>query len=306
MGNNLGLKIFAIAAAIALNYYVNSETHISVVGFSAPVQVSNIPEDKILVWPLGPKVQVTVRGPSYLVSQVVTSNLIYELNVPEDAESIYRIELLKSALKLPPSVEVLSIEPTQLELNFDKRIVRDLPVVVPRYGNLPEDVKLVSMDVNPSTVSVSGPERIVSKLVSVETNPVDFRGIREDFSKKLELRNPGNLVEMKTTDVELTLELASLEIVKQLPSLSLEIRGSVGFSYNITPSLVTVEVAGPSAIVEGLTLSQVLPFVRISPSAKKGDEISVNVEIPEGVVIKKMIPSKVIINEVISASLDKK
>ncbi len=302
MGNNLGLKIFAIAAAIALNYYVNSETHISVVGFSAPIQVSNIPEDKVLVWPLGPKVQVTVRGPSYLVSQVVTSNLMYEINVPKDAGNIYRTELAKNALKLPPSVEVLSIEPTQLEFNFDKRVEKDIPVVVPRYGSLPEDVKLVSMDVKPSVIRVSGPETVVKKLVSVETNPVDFRDLREDVTRKLELRNPGNLVEMKTTSVELTLELAALDIIKQFASLPLEIRGGVGLSYNLTPSLVTVEIAGSSAIVEGMVASQVLPYVRISPNAKKGDEATVDVEIPAGVSLKRITPPKVTVQDVIGTT----
>jgi len=297
---NLSLKFFAVAAALALSYYVNSETHLSVIGFSAPIEVSHVPEDKILVWPLTPKVQVTVRGPSYLVSQVATSNLTYKVEIPDGIGADYRVELQKGELKIPPSVEVLAIEPAQLDFSFDNKIQKEVPVVVPRYGNLPEDVKLVSMEVKPPTVAVVGPEGVLKKLVSIETEPVDFRSLRGDVSKKLGFRDPGSLMTVSPSSVELKVQISAVDLNRELQNIPVEVRGVSGISYVISPETVSVEIAGKSAIIDTVREEIIVPFVKVGPGTKKRDKLTVGLELPEGLRLKKITPAEVQISDIIA------
>ncbi|MDZ4787247.1 MAG: CdaR family protein [bacterium] len=208
---NLSLKIFSLIIAIALCYYVNSDTNFSVIGFTAPIEIKNIPQNKMLVWPLGPKAQVTVKGPSYLVSQVATSKFTYKIELPTGVENSFRAELNKEGLSLPPSIEVVSIEPSQLEIALDKKVEREVQVVVPRYGNLPEDVKLIGIEVKPSTIIVSGPENSMKNVKRIETEPVDIRDIRTNLTKTLSVRSPGNLIESSINQVEVSIKISLQE-----------------------------------------------------------------------------------------------
>jgi YbbR domain-containing protein len=292
---NLGLKIFSFIAAVALNYYVNSENHIAVVGFSAPIKVSNIPDDRILIYPLTPSVDVTIKGPSYLVSQVVTSNMMYDLTLPPQVGNSFRTGLLKSALNLPPSIEVVSIEPAEIDLSFDRKIERDIPVIVPRYGNTPDNVKVVSMEVSPQNVKVTGPEQELKKIKSIETSPVDFRDTTESFEKRLQLRTPASLVNIQPNSVLVKVQIAGLVASRSMKDLALEVRGPVGVAYELSPETVSFELTGPATIVESLRNDTIIPFVKLGSGAEIGDALAVNIELPEGISLKSLTPDKVVI-----------
>jgi len=295
---NLGLKIFSVIAALALNYYVNSENHIAVVGFSAPIRVSNIPEDKILVWPLSPRVDVTIKGPSYLVSQVVTSNLMYDLTVPPQIGNTFRTGLVKSALSLPPSIEVVSIQPTEIDLSFDRKVVREIPVIVPRYGNTPDNIKVTKMEVVPTTVKVEGPEQEVKKLKAIETSPVDLRDATESFERELALRTPGNLMNVTPAKVEFKAEIIGVVMTKKFENIPLEVRGGVGMAYETIPPIVSIEISGPADITERIKKEELVPFIKPKFDQKIGDNVPVNIQLPEGLSLKNLVPDMVQIQAV--------
>jgi YbbR domain-containing protein len=295
---NLGLKIFSLFLAIALNYYVNSENHIAVVGFTAPIKVSNIPSDKLLVYPRSPKIEVTVKGPSYLVSQVVTSNIMYELDLPTQIGNSFKTGLSKGALELPPSVEVISIEPTEVELSFDRRIEKEIPVIVPRYGNSPENIKVVGMEVLPGSVRASGPETEIKKIRAIETEPVDFRDISASFERKLDIRNPGDLISIQPTSVRYKVEIVGLLSSRVFSATPIEIRAISGMSIEASDSSVSIEVAGAADILEKLTRESLTPYVRVKDGAKVGDKLKIEVEIPDGISLKSIVPDIVKVNSI--------
>lgn len=295
---NLGLKIFSVIAALALNYYVNSENHIAVVGFSAPIRVSNIPEDKILVWPLSPRVDVTIKGPSYLVSQVVTSNLLYDLTLPPQIGNTFRTGLVKSALNLPPSVEVVSIQPTEIDLSFDRAIEREIPVIVPRYGNTPDNLKVTKMEVVPANVKVQGPEQEIKKLKAIETAPVDLRDATESFERTLPLRAPGNLIKISPAQVEFKVEMVGVFVTKKFENIPLEVRGGVGTAYETIPPVVSIEISGPADLTERIKRDDLIPFIRPKFDQKIGDNVPVNIQLPEGLSLKNLAPVMVQIQAV--------
>jgi YbbR domain-containing protein len=296
---NLGLKIFSLIAALALNYYVNSENHIAVVGFSAPIKVSNIPDDRILVYPLTPSVDVTIKGPSYLVSQVVTSNMMYDLTLPQQVGNSYRTGLLKSALNLPPSIEVVSIEPAEIDLSFDRKIEREIPVIIPRYGTTPDNFKFVSMEVVPPSIKVTGPELELKKVKSIETSPVDFRDATESFSKKLTVRTPGSLMSVEPDSVVVKVQIAGLVASRTLQNVPLEVRGSVGIAYELSTESVTFEFAGPASTTEAIKSDFLVPYVKLGSGVKVGDTLPVNLELPEGISLKSLTPDKVTIKSLV-------
>ncbi|RMD85835.1 MAG: hypothetical protein D6808_04515 [Candidatus Dadabacteria bacterium] len=279
---NLGLKIFSLAVAVALSYYVNSETNVSVIGFSVPVEIKNIPENKMLVWPLTPKAQITVKGPSYLVSQVATSNFTFKVELPDDVGYSYTVALRRSFLSLPSSVEVVAIEPSELELTFDKRVTKSVPVIVPRIGKLPSEVKLDRMSVNPPRVKLIGPESELKKIRTVETQPVDIRGITSTVEKKLKIRIPGTLTKVSNDEVAIKIEVSPVEMERKFRKVPIQIRPDGEYRFKIKPQRASVEVSGGSDVVPSLKQSDIRAYIDAT-TIGKNNKAKVLVDLPKDV-----------------------
>jgi len=70
---------------------------------------------------------------------------------------------------------------------------RTLPVVVRTRGQLPTDVTIVSVQVEPPMVTVVGPPAPLQGLTQVETRPLTLSQVRGDLTKELPLVAPPKL-----------------------------------------------------------------------------------------------------------------
>ena len=276
---------------------MNSETNVSVIGFGAPIQIRNIPDERVLVWPLSPKAQVTVRGPSYLVSRVATSNITFDIELPNNVENLYSGQLQKADLDLPPSVEVLAIEPVNFEFKFDKKIDKELPVIIPRLGSLPEGMRLESMVVRPALIQVSGPESELNGVTILETEPIDFRQIRESFEKKLHVRIPGTLTKASVDEVEMRVRVSVIETERVFKRRPVEVRTANGVQYTINPKFVAVEVTGVQNVVSQIKPKQVIPYVKLESGIKKGSKVKVEIDLPKGAELISLDPPQISVSE---------
>ncbi|MCB9030454.1 MAG: hypothetical protein H6619_05325 [Deltaproteobacteria bacterium] len=295
---NLGLKLFSVLIAVGLSYYVNSETNVSVIGFSVPVEIKNVPEDKMLVWPLSPKAQITVKGPSYLVSQVATSKLTFQVRVPASVTNNFRAALDRAELSVPASVEVMSIEPAEVNLTFDKKLVKEFPVVIPRFGNLPEGIQLEKIKVTPNTITLTGPESELKGIRTIETEPIDIREIRESTNRVLKVRLPGNLTKASEESVQLRIEVSSIDKERRFKAVPLELRAPSNMNYTIEPNNVSVEISGTIDVIQKLKKRTVVPFVKFGDDVAKGDKLPVSVELPEGVSLVLLEPENVTVTAI--------
>ena len=79
---NLGLKLISLVFAIILAYFVNSEGNTSIVGFVVPVEFQNVPSDKVLLRPSHRQVEVTIKGPSFVISKVAAEPRVFKVRLP--------------------------------------------------------------------------------------------------------------------------------------------------------------------------------------------------------------------------------
>jgi YbbR domain-containing protein len=290
---DLGLKCFSLLVAILLSYFVNSEGNTTVVGFIVPVEIKNIPKNKLLIWPLNRQAQVTIRGPSFLVSGVASSPPAFEVEVPPDVESRFIAALKSSDLALPPAIEVMSIEPSELELTFDNLISKEFLVEVPRIGKLAENLELGELSIHPSKVVLRGPQTEVGKIERIETYPLDLRDLTTDESRELSLRIPGALSEPSVKQVRVEVRLNKVQKERLFHDLPVEIRLTSGAPVRVAPDLVDVEVSGPIDIVQKLRPEELNPFVRIRSGDSIGQQAEVLVDLPKGVVLVAVEPPRV-------------
>jgi YbbR domain-containing protein len=173
---NWGLKLFSVLLAIALWLaLIPTEKVVVEKAMALPLEMSNIPPNMELVEKPISSVDVTLRGPSRIISQVTTSNLSVILNLA--GASVYQQEypLYPSMIDLPNGAEVVRIYPNRVHLRLEetKSVMMGVEADFIK-DSLRPGYRLVSDEVVPSQVLVRGPQSKVNPHDKVRTVPIDL------------------------------------------------------------------------------------------------------------------------------------
>lgn len=290
---NWYLKLFSLLAAVLLFRFVTSEGNSSVIGFSVPVEVRNLPQGKTLIWPLAPTAQVTIKGPSIFASSVAASPPTIKVRVPNDVPNSYVASFKKADIAVPPNVEVLSIEPPEMQLTFDNVISRDVPIEVVRLGNVPAGVKVDDIVITPAGVSLRGPETRIKDLLKIQTEPVDLRDVTTSFSREVQLQVPGSRTEANPSVVRLEVKVSPVRASRRFENVPVEIRSRGGEKLELVKQGVAIEVTGPKEKIETLGVADVIPYVRVPAEASFPYDASASAELPEDISLVLIDPAKV-------------
>jgi YbbR domain-containing protein len=76
----------------------------------------------------------------------------------------------------PSELEVVQVVPSQLHLNFDTRLTRQVPVQPRIVGTFVAGYAIERVVVDPATITISGPKKHVEAVESAITDPVDVSG----------------------------------------------------------------------------------------------------------------------------------
>ena len=297
MTDNLLLKLVSVLAAILLAYSVNSERNTSVLTFSVPIEMKNPPEDKVLVKPTRRMAQVTLRGPSFLVGPIASSPPPLKVVIPDDISEKFQATLKTSDIAVPSMIEVLSVEPSEVDFVFEPLERKELKIEVPRVGQLKKPLTLGKVDVNPKVVALKGPRSELRQVKSLETEPLNLDEIGESQTVTLAIRNPSNQITLGAKSVSVEVSVDEVPRQRVLERRAVELRTSPNVtSVRIDPTEVSITLEGPPGVVADVDPSEVQPFVRVREvPAKDGTSVEVRVDVPEGCSLIKVEPRTILV-----------
>jgi YbbR domain-containing protein len=295
MTRNLSLKAVSLLIAVLLTYAVNSASNSSVVSLVVPIEVQNTPEDKILVRPSKRAVQVTIKGPSFLVGPIASSPPTLRVKLPALDEDRFLVNLKVSDLALPPTVDVLSVDPPEMEFVFETVERREVKVEVPRVGQLAKELTLEKIDIEPKMVLVKGPRSELRHLRALETEPIDLGEIEGNRSITVRVRPPSSQVSVATSSVTASVVVEAVPRERMLDARPVELRASPELpSIKLEPSEVSIVVAGNREAIAQLSPTAVIPYVRPkAPISAESEVVEVSVELPPGIRLVKVEPKAV-------------
>ena len=293
VSSNLTLKLIALAMAVTLALFLRSESHTTIVGYVVPVEIRNLPKTKVLVRPAKPDAQVRMRGPWFVLAQLASSPPVFRISVPESLGPSHRVSLEVQDLSLPSRIEVLSIEPSTLELHFDELATRSVPVVVPRIHVLPPDLQMKGVAVEPMEIQLSGPQASLAALSAIESEPIDISQVSRSGSLTLSLRIPTWATQASHHQVTANVTVAVVEAERVFERLPIEVRNSSGAPLSVAPSSVRVVAVGEKSRIDALAPGAIIPYVRIHAAPKSGERFPVQVEPREGVARFEVSPPEV-------------
>lgn len=176
---NFDLKFASLVIAILLWLAVSSAPPTEMT-FNVPLEFRNVADGLEVTSGTISQTQVRLRGPSRVLRELNSTDLrvVIDLRGFSPKTAVDRtFDLGSQQVRVPSGVEVLQIVPSYLRLGFDRRAVRTVEVKARVTASLAPGYKIVSVTVDPTVISVVGPETRVNSMDAAMTDPIDASGL---------------------------------------------------------------------------------------------------------------------------------
>ncbi|UCD32988.1 MAG: hypothetical protein JSV38_03685, partial [Desulfobacterales bacterium] len=101
----------------------------------------------------------------------------------------------------------------------------------------------------PLSVTLRGPETVVSPMKEAVTKPIPIRGLSESFKKEIALDLPEEVQLVSPSNIIFAeVRIEEMIIVKKIDDILVAGNGSP-YVYEITPATIDIEVKGPANIL---------------------------------------------------------
>jgi YbbR domain-containing protein len=171
--HNFGLKVLSLLLATGLWFMISRDEQPAEVAVRAPIVFQNVPANLEFASNSIPETQIRVRGPERVVRHLTASDVQAEIDLSGTGPQERTFELTPLQIRHPREVAVMQIVPSQLELNFDTRMTRD--VEIRPNVTVPDGTRISKIEVDPARVTITGPRRHVERVESATTDPINAR-----------------------------------------------------------------------------------------------------------------------------------
>jgi YbbR domain-containing protein len=201
MTANWPAKVMSLAAALLLFFFYRLN-RLEDRYISAPLSV--IMNDEFVPSSQIPRtVRITLRGESNTLFKIQDDDLRASLDLSSfHGEGVYRapvrIEQRDSALGVDPLM--IQVEPAEVAVNLERKLSRIVPVTPTFRGFLDPGYELVSFDISPPEVQITGPASAVNRSSDVPTDFIELTGKNSDFAATVRLVKKDSLISLTGPD----------------------------------------------------------------------------------------------------------
>jgi YbbR domain-containing protein len=169
---NLWWKLASVVIATILWFLIVGDPEMTMT-ITVPVEYRKARPDLEISSDVPQRVQLEIRGPSGKLSGLQPNHAPVVLDLgPVHEPGEHTFTITADNVQLPRGIVLSRAIPSQLRLNLERKITREVPVQVRFAGPPIEGYRISSVGVFPDHVTVVGPESHVSRVAFVETDPV--------------------------------------------------------------------------------------------------------------------------------------
>lgn len=168
---NLGLKVVALALAVAAWWFVAGESKV-LVSFPIPLEIRNVPKGLTVTNKPERQVEVRLSGPSSLLSGMRPSEISAGVDLSAARAGRQYFTLDDRAVKAPPGIKVQRIFPSSIEVILDRTERRTVPVSARIGGGAAVRRRVAKVEIDPPSVEVEALAEEFSRMQAVYTEEV--------------------------------------------------------------------------------------------------------------------------------------
>lgn len=168
---NLGLKILALALAVAAWWFVAGESKV-LVSFTIPLEIRNVPKGLTITNKPERQVEVRLSGPSSLLSGMRPSEISAGVDLTAGHAGRQYFTLDDRAVKVPPGIKVQRIYPPSIEVILDRTERRMVAVRARIGGGAAVQKRVAKVEIDPPSVEVEALPEEFARMPVIYTEEV--------------------------------------------------------------------------------------------------------------------------------------
>ena len=122
-------------------------------------------------------VTLLLSGSRPLIRALQPDRITVKLNLANTAPGTRKLSVSRSTVTLPPGIEIKNIEPTMVEVTVDVPVQKRLPIQPLWTGQLSKNLIMTQATTSPETVSVIGPEQVLTHMDTLFTEALSLDDI---------------------------------------------------------------------------------------------------------------------------------
>ncbi len=283
---NIGARIIAVAVALIIWFNVSSQEQMTR-SFTLPVRLVNMPDTLTLRSAAPPAIEASITATKRQLLYIGFKKGWVSINLSSASAGRYRQAISASNVILPAEIEpndIRIVAPVALDLAFERKITKDIPVVLTFAGSIPAGYLLnASPSIYPGSIEVTGGESVVEPLRSIPTELIDLSKIKDSFEKDVMLDFDRTVVQCNPEKIKVAISVS--EKIKRVlanvpPTILFDERDLYA---EITPKTVSLTLEGPQAILDTLSSGDVSILLDLSGKRPGTYTLAPDVILPAGI-----------------------
>lgn len=268
-----------------------------------PVDFSNVPASMMLTNFHTDKIEVKIEAPVHLIEQIHGENIGYAVDLYTDLEfdpagasdsiepGAYLIPVEKRRIPIHPDISIVSIRPSYLSVQLEKKLEKTFTIRVPYEGKPAKGYIALAPIVKPSSVTLSGAASFILSMKELHTTPIDLAGIKKTFKKELPLDlDTPLLVSSGRRTIFVEVPIHHKLVSKTIEKIPVQLY-NCPYTATIEPSTITIEVKGPFETLGNKDMmDQIYSFVDIGDLKPGVYARHVMINVPVDLMMTRALP----------------
>lgn len=259
---NFGKKIIAVIISILLWIVANLEFDIEK-NFYVPVKYTNLSEGLLVTNNPPKEVSFRVKGPRSELSTLTSSNSLITIDLSGFNTGVSNIQVQTDIMNLPREIDVISVSPSQISLDIDKLITKN--VKINPVLDEPDKGYVIATEpkLSPTNVEIKGPEKYIKNYATIDTNPISLKGEKSNFSIEVPIQLPSSLVSIEGSNlVKVTVDLKEENLEKEFNNLNISFKNFNGLDYKTLDKTKAMLIFdGPYSLINDLNSNDIEVYV---------------------------------------------
>lgn len=277
---NTGLRVISILLAIGLWLFVNAGQHASQQSFTVPISYRGLPPHYVIGDPHPDTVNIQISGPQTLLSLIEPNRLSLKLDLRQVRVGQSSFKIGPDSFNIPRQTTVTSISPSQIVLDIDKIVTREVPVRLVTSGAVADGYQVSAKAINPRMVNLRGPSKVLAHVDQVDSETIDLSGDSTDLSRVVALNLPAGAIRMDPTEVAADLSVSEV-IASKAFLVPIQVRNNA-YPARVAPEHVNLTIRGPLLTLARTSLADAVS-IDADGMIPGSYTVPVQVALPDGV-----------------------
>ena len=280
-------RIVSVLIALSLWHMVGREDVVDKT-IVVPVELLNLPRNLVIANQFKRDLEVTISGPKTGIEKMTRGSVSRQVNLAGAQPGTFVINNDNDSIAAPRGITILRVQPASILLSIDKLAQKYFPVVPVTKGEVAGGFQLDGLTMEPSGITITGPETVLSQVEELRTKIIDLSGLKESRQSQIPLDLTSDIVDLiGNTSVTASIKV-SVKTVEKIVS-GVEVNLTIGgVRQKVQPARADVLLLAPQILVKkGVDLHDLLTLTaimnpdgetaRLTATAKDQNDLKVEV-----------------------------